>query len=96
MAMRMAAGSATTVLQLTSLQAAVRSGGAAIGALFLWCARVLSESQALKEAETLEQAQQAEENGLADALARAKKHLDAFEEQLRRQREGPCDGHVCE
>jgi hypothetical protein len=56
----------------------------------------LSESQALKEAETLEQAQQAEENGLADALARAKKHLDAFEEQLRRQREGPCDGHVCE
>ena len=89
--MAMAAGSAPTVLQLTSLQAAVRSGGAAIGALFLWCARVLSESQALKEAETLEQAQQAEENGLAKALARAKQHLDAFEERLGRQREGPFD-----
>ena len=75
-----------TVAQVTLLQAAVRSGGRSVGQLYLWVSRVLVEAENLREAEALERAQQQESSGLAEALAKAQKHLDEFEARCSRDR----------
>lgn len=64
------------VAQVAMLNAAVRSGGRAVGQLYLWCARVLAEAEALEEEEALVQAQEEESSALAATLERAQSALD--------------------
>jgi hypothetical protein len=58
------------------LRAAVRGGGQAVGQLFLWCSRVLSEAADLKQAEQLEAVREAECGALAAVLDEAQEKLE--------------------
>ena len=67
----------TTVM----LNAAVRSGGRAIGQLFLWCSRVLAEARDLRERDALVEAQRSETGALSALLEEAQQKLDLLEAQ---------------
>ena len=69
------------VHQVAVLQAAVRSGGRAVGQLYLWCARVLAEADNLREEARLEAAREEESGALAQVLARAQEELDQVEQR---------------
>lgn len=73
-------GVADTALML---KVATRSGGRAVGQLYLWCARVLAEADALAEEDALHQAQEEESEALADVLDKAQATLDIAEQRLR-------------
>ena len=73
------ASAAAAVQPLATLQAAVRSGGRAVGQLYLWCSRVLSEAQALEAEDRLEEARAEESDALAGVLARAHDALERLE-----------------
>ena len=77
-----ASATAAAVNQVVVLKAAVRSGGRAVGQLYLWCARVLAEAENLLREEQLEQAQEQESEALASALARAQEQLERTEQRV--------------
>ena len=70
------------VNQVVVLKAAVRSGGKAVGQLYLWCARVLAEAANLEEEARLEAAQEGESAALAATLARAQDELELTESRV--------------
>ena len=69
------------VQQVTVLKAAVRSGGRAVGQLYLWCARVLAEADNLKAEEQLEAAQEEESGSLAAVIASMQGDLERIEQR---------------
>ena len=68
------------------LKVAVRSGGRAVGQLYLWCARVLAEAEDRKEEAELERAQEEESSALAGVLEQAQASLDDAEIRLEEAR----------
>ena len=71
------------------LRAAVRGGGQAVGQLFLWCSRVLSEAVDLKRAEELEAVREDECGALAAVLDEAQEKLERLVQQRQPQPKGP-------
>ena len=70
------------VAETLMLNVAVRSGGRAVGALYLWAARVLAHAEALREEEELEKEQEVEAEALAGVLGQAQMHLDEAQRRL--------------
>ena len=68
------------------LKVAVRSGGRAVGQLYLWCARVLAEAEDRKLEEELERAQEEESSALAGVLEQAQASLEEAEIRLEEAR----------
>ena len=68
------------------LKVAVRSGGRAVGQLYLWCARVLAEAQDRIEEAELERAQEEESSALAGVLEKAQASLEEAELRLEEAR----------
>ena len=83
-----AVGGAGGVAQAMMLAVAVRSGGRAIGALYLWCARVLAQAEDLKEEEALEMVREEESGHLAGVMEQAQGALDEAELRMAEAQEG--------
>ena len=72
-----------TLVSPPGLQVATRSGGRAVGALYLWCARMLAAAD-VERVRAHRAAEAAEAEALEDVLRRARHMLD----ELEREREG--------
>ena len=74
--------SSPLAMQAVLLKAAERSGGKAVGRLFLWCSRVLAEAQALKEEDELQEAREAESSQLSVVLEDVQVELEQCERDV--------------
>ena len=79
-------------MQAVLLRAAERSGGKAVGRLFLWCSRVLAEAIALKEADELEAAREAESGELSVVLEDVQVELERCERDVAQMEVGADGG----
>ena len=76
-------GNRVTASGPLALQVAARSGGRAVGALYLWCARMLAAAD-VERAKAHRAAEAAEAAALEDVLRRARHMLDELESERER------------